>query len=190
MLGALTWDRGDDLLRAWRKLDKDGWVDALDAQYTWLPVGKLGSTSNMNMVQLALTVIALEDLGKSKKLALSALRDYRRKTRGMHNGAYLALYLLSGNAVGRADVVTELRETLIDMPAAEVPWEGAQIVKRTSVMPVLRREVSDWAWKVPPTRELVLTPDSHPSTSKTYTRADWLFAYWLARAAGELSPGP
>ena len=188
MLGALTWDRGDDLLRAWRKLEKDGWMDAIDAQYTWLPFGKIGSTSNMNMAHLALTVIALEDLGKSKKLAMSALRDFRRKTRGMHNGAYLALYLLSGNAVGREDAIDELRDTLLDMSAAEVPWEAASIAKRDGILPIERREVSDWSWKVPPNRELILTSDSFPSATKTYTRADWLFAYWLARAAGALSP--
>ena len=27
-----------------------------------------------------------------------------------------------------------------------------------------------------------------PHPTATYTRADWLFAYWLARAAGSLKP--
>ena len=143
----------------------------------------------MNMVQMALTVIALEDLGKSKKRALAALRDFRRKTRGRHNGAYLALYLLSGNSIDRGEVVDELRETLIEMPATEIPWADAEVVTRSEYVRVERRPVNVWAWKLEPNREELLSEASHPDPSKSYTRADWLFAYWLARAAGELDPG-
>ena len=187
-MAGLAWDRGEDLAGHWKRLDKDGWVDALDAQYTWFP-SKITHASNMNMVHLGLTVVALEDTGKAKKYALSALRDFRRKTRGWHNGAYLALYLLSGNAIDRREVVEELRETLLDMSPLEVPWEGSVVVKGSGRVPIARRPVNVWAWKLEPDREEVLTAASRPDPSKTYTRADWLFAYWLARAAGELAPG-
>ncbi len=189
VLGGLVWDKGDDLQRAWKKLDKDGWVDALDAQYTWLPA-KVTDASNMNMVQMALTVIALEDLGKSKKYALAAMRDFRRKTKGRHNGGFLSLYLLSGNAVYRDEVADELRHTLLEMPPTEVPWLDAEIVTRSGYVPMERRPVNVWAWKLEPNKEQLVTQASRPDPSKTYTRADWLFAYWLARAAGELNPGP
>ncbi len=189
MRAALAWDRGDDLLRAWKHLDKDGWVDALDAQYTWLPA-KVTHSSNMNMVQMALAVIALEDIGKSGKYSRASLRDFRHKTRGRHNGGYLALYLLSGNAIDRGDVVDELRATLLEMPPDEVPWVGSQIVDRSGYVPMARRPVNVWAWKLEPDREELLTASAVRDPSRTFTRADWLFAYWLARAAGELNPGP
>ena len=44
-------------------------------------------------------------------------------------------------------------------------------------------------WKADPWREEVDLEVAVPSRMTTYTRADWLFAYWLARAAGELDPG-
>ena len=37
---------------------------------------------------------------------------------------------------------------------------------------------------------IIDNPTPAASNATTNTRADWLFAYWLARAAGELSPGP
>jgi hypothetical protein len=47
-----------------------------------------------------------------------------------------------------------------------------------------------WAWKNDPFRAEWGVERATPSREKTYTRADWLFAYWLARAAGALDPGP
>lgn len=187
MLAALIWDKGDDLLRAWKKLDKDGWQDALDAQYLWLPA-KVRSASNMNMTQMALTVICVEDLGKPKKLALSTMREFRRFTRGRQNGGYLALYLMSGNGLYRDEVREELRQTLTDMPPYERGWADTEVVKRFDLVPIARRQVVDWAWKVESISEQLITSASRPDPDMTFSRADWLFAYWLARGAGELAP--
>ena len=53
-----------------------------------------------------------------------------------------------------------------------------------------RRPVNVWAWKLEPDKEELRGPSAVRDPSRTFTRADWLFAYWLARAAGELDPGP
>lgn len=189
ILGGMAWDPGDDLPAAWKRLDKRGWIDALDSQWTWADL-PITSASNMNMVHLSLLVIALEADGKPKRHAMAAFRDFRRKTRGWQNGAYMACALLAGQQVDRDDTVEELRDTLLSMRPEEVPFEGARKVTGHARKPIEVRPVNEWMWKVDPYREELDRETAIPSPTKTYTRADWLFAYWLARAAGELDPGP
>lgn len=190
VLAGMRWSGDRDLADAWSRLCDDGWDDAVDAQHTWVG-GKALSASNVNMAHLALLVLALEDTGKAKRNALEAMREFRRATRGWHNGGLLACALLAGVAVDRDAMVEELRETLLDLPAGEVPWVGGQPVERGMPVPLERRPVSVWTWKQDPDRELVAAPDMRLDPERTFTRADYLFAYWLARAAGELAPdGP
>lgn len=189
VLSALRWSGDRDLAVAWSRLCDDGWDDAVDAQHTWVG-GKALSASNVNMAHLALLVLALEDTGKAKRNAMEALREFRRATRGWHNGGYLACALLAGVQVDRGAMVEELRATLLAMPATEVPWVGGQPVERGKPVPLERRPVSVWTWKQDPDRELLAMPGMRPDPERTFTRADFLFAYWLARAAGVLDPAP
>jgi hypothetical protein len=171
-----------------RHLHKEGWDDAVDAQHTF--VGEpVTSASNLNMIHLALVCLALDSKGKPQRNAMAALRELRRKTRGWMNGSYLACALLAGQQVDRPHTVAELRETLSSLTADEVEWVGTVQFERREPVPLSMRPVNVWAWKqsafvMEMGRE---TARRHPS--RTFTRADYLFAYWLARAAGELDPG-
>jgi hypothetical protein len=185
----LRWSGGQDLLDAWRKLDKKGWVDAVDDQNTWLKAVH-NTASDWNMIHHALLVLALDDDGKAKRKAMAALRDLRRNSRGWENGSYLGCALLAGQQVDRDESVSELREALLRMPAAAGPFLGTRVVTRGSLVPIERRPVNVWQWKQNPFREEVGREEAVEDPSTTYTRADFLFAYWLARAAGELDPDP
>ena len=181
------WNDAQDLWDAWKRLDKKGWVDALDAQWTFLG-DTVSSASDRNMIHLALLCLALDAQGKPQRYAMAALRDLRRSTRGWQNGAYLACALLAGQQVGRAETVEELRATLLGMPADEVPRVGTSKVERDRPVPIERRPNGEWLWKSSSFYEEVGRETSAPDPSRTFTRADYLFAYWLARAAGELDP--
>ena len=185
----LRWSGGQDLLDAWRKLDKKGWVEAIDDQNTWMKAVH-NTASDWNMIHHALVVIALDDDGKAKRKAMGALRDLRRNSRGWENGSYLACALLAGQQVDRDDSVSELREALLRMPAASGPFLGTRTVTRGSLVPIEHRPVNVWQWKQNPFKEEVGREEAVEDPTNTYTRADFLFAYWLARAAGELDPDP
>ena len=142
------------------------------------------------MAHLALLVVALEDQGKAKRNALTALHDFRRMTRGWHNGALIATALLAGQGVGRDESVEELRETLLEMPPQEVPFVGTKVVERSDVVPLPDRPIGVWTWKQN-VHQMELGRETATLDPRiTCTRADFLFAYWLARAAGGLDPGP
>ena len=189
VLAGAKWGGLQDLWEAWRRLDKDGWVESLDDQNLWVDSFK-SQASDWNMTHLALLVIALEGDGKPKRRTMSALRDMRRKTRGWQNGSYLACALLAGQEVDRDDTVAELREALLSMPPDEGPFLGTRIVKRSGIVPLARRPVNEWAWKQRARLEELGRETADLDPSVTFTRADFLVAYWLARAAGELDPGP
>lgn len=176
------------LVDAVRHLHREGWDDAVDAQWTF--VGEpVTSASNLNMAHLALLTLALDAKGRPQRNAHAALRELRRKTRGWQNGGYLACALLAGQRVDRDDMVRELRGTLAAMPADEVEWTGTQKVEHDRPVPIALRPASVWTWKQSPFEMEVGRVPGRKSTTRTFTRADFLFAYWLARAAGELDPG-
>ena len=177
-----------ELDHAWAKLRDDGWVHALDAQYTWFG-GHVTTASNLNMVHMALLVLATVNEPRVQKNVARALRDLRAKSRGWQNGGFLSMALLSGQAPDRPAMVEELRQTLTDMP----PGEQAMIYVAQQfdgpIVPVWMRPNDTWQWKVE-SSHVPLSPElAVPDPVRTHTRADWLFAYWLARAAGELDPG-
>jgi hypothetical protein len=113
----------------------------------------------------------------------------RRKTRGWHNGGYLACALLAGQQVDRHRTVAELRETLLSMTSDEVEWVGTAKVERDAPVPLPLRPVNVWQWKQSAFEMEVGREGGRRHPTRTFTRADFLFAYWLARAAGELDPG-
>lgn len=178
-----------DLWDAWRRLCDKGWDDAIDGQQTWVG-GKVLHASNVNMAHHGLLVVALLDEGKAKRNAMAALREFRRALDGHGNAGLIAMALLAGQQVGRDESVAELRRTLLDMPAQEIPWKGTWIEERSGPVPFERRPVNCWAWKQNANREEMGRETAVLDPKDTFTRADFLFAYWLARAAGELVPGP
>jgi hypothetical protein len=185
----LFWAGGQELLDGWKKLGKKGWVDAIDDQNAWIKAVH-NTASDWNMIHMALVVLALDDDGKAKRQAMAALRDLRRNSRGWQNGSYLACALLAGQQVDRHETVAELRETLLRMPAEAGPFLGTRIVETSRLVPIERRPVNVWQWKQNPYKEEVGREFAVEDPTNTYTRADFLFAYWLARAAGELDPEP
>jgi hypothetical protein len=172
---------------AWAKLREDGWPSAIDAQYTWLG-GRITSATNMNMVHMALLVLATVGEPRVRENTERALRAFRDKSRGWQNGGYLAMELLSGTAPDRGDMVEELRQTLIDMPPGEQALNDGQRDGGV-IVPIWMRPNDTWQWKID-SSQVPVTPMASVDPKRTFTRADWAFAYWLARAAGELDPGP
>lgn len=173
---------------AWAKLREDGWPSALDSQYTWLG-GRITSASNMNMVHMALLVLATVDEPRVRENTERALRAFRDRSRGWQNGGYLAMGLLCGMGLDRADMVEELRQTLIDMPPGEQALNDGQR-DGGAIVPIWMRPNDTWQWKIDSSQVPANPGRAVPDPKHTYTRADWAFAYWLARAAGTLDPGP
>jgi hypothetical protein len=174
---------------AYDRLTKDGWASAVDSTYTWLRTPLLDA-SNLNLVHLALATLALDGYGKGRANAKHALRDLRRRTKGWMNGGCLACYLLAGEGEGRGGVIDELRETLASMPASEVEVVSTRRLPSRGPVPPGRRPIADWMWKTSSFVEEHGRETGTPRTDRTFTRADFLFAYWLARAAGALGPAP
>ena len=86
-------------------------------------------------------------------------------------------------------MVEELRQTLTDMPPGEQSMIYVAQQFDGPIVPVWMRPNDTWQWKVE-SSHVPLSPElAVPDPVRTHTRADWLFAYWLARAAGELDPG-
>lgn len=188
ILAGATFSGDPELWEAWRGLCRRGWDDAIATQHTWIG-GRVTHASNLNMAHQGLVVVALLDRGKARRNARAALREFRRVTRGWSNGGYLAMGLL-GEALDPDDAVPELRRALLDQPAQEIPWKGTWNVERKRVVPFASRPVNVWAWKQDPDREEVGREVAVLDPTRTFTRADFLFAYWLARAAGAFAPGP
>lgn len=173
------------LQRELARLLEDGWHRALPEQFTWLQ--DLQAPSSVNMSMLALLVLRLHPRGVVAGQALEGLGRLRAATIGWWNAGFCACALLGGLEHRRSWAVDELRAVLHAMPEDEVPparWSE----RRERVLPnIVQRGPTHWAWK----DELGLWRDVAPGTppgTVSHTRADWLFAYWLARAAGELDP--
>jgi hypothetical protein len=142
------------------------------------------------MNHLALVVVALEGTGRARSNAMEGLRALRRKTKGWQNGALLGLFLLAGGDYDKADAAAVLRGTLLAMRPEEVEWKGTTIAVQRGIVPIERRPVATWMWKNPSNEEEMGYEYAVPHPDRTVTRADWLFAYWLGRAAGHFTPGP
>jgi len=162
------------------KLDEAGWRRALDNQQTTFT--HLMTNSNVNMACLALTAIRLTSGSSAARRGLESLRA---ASRGWWNGGIQAMYLIGGGRNRRA-AADELRVSLHAMDTSEIP--PAQEVERKlrRITSIKERGVSNWHWKRNVNRLRYAAPGSPPHPTLTYTRADWLFAYWLGRAAGVL----
>jgi hypothetical protein len=171
------------------RLDKRGWDDALPSQFTFLPDAVHGS--NVNMVSCALLPITLS-LGKGGRyahLARKGMRTLRAATVGWWNAGLCALYLLGGLQDDRWNLRAEFRVTLHDMPDERKPRRLVRAwYERDKVAPIWMRQVSSWHWTNDVTWFHQWAPAGEPGAWLDWTGADWLFAYWLGRAAGEFTP--
>ncbi len=171
------------------ELIRKRYPQALDDQHTW--VRPALTASNVNMTHVALLAIRLwaRD-GKAQHHARKGLEALHRATRGWWNAGYCACQLLGGIAGGRRPgIIAELRAVLHIMSEREIPKRDIAEWTVRRIATIREREGHhNWAWKsrLNLVRKPVKGSPDHPTM--TLTRADWLFAYWLARAAGELKP--
>jgi hypothetical protein len=174
------------LPQAESRLRRDGWYAALPEQHTFL--SPLVNASNVNMANLALLTIALYGGPDDHSRARRGLDALREATVGWWNAGFCACQLLGGVWKDRDNILGETRRVLHDMTELEVPpgAEGIQDLDRITTVAEKGPQGWTWADNVRRLRTWSPWPDGVPRT--TTTRADWLFAYWLARAAGELQP--
>jgi len=170
-------------------LAKKGWDDAVAEQFTFIR-GRV-TNPNVNMATLSLLVLALSPNAKTR-LGLwvgQGMRKLRHATVGWWNAGICACYLLSGRLPRvRGQLLGEVRATLHGIPDREEPRILVQQYKIREVAPIWQRQPSSWYW----TNEVdwfhIWKPGGKLSKRVYWTGADWLFAYWLTRMAGELIP--
>lgn len=167
-------------------LDKDGWPEALAEQHTWLDAQM--SMTNVNMIHLGLLSIALFGNDKARHNARRGLWSLRKATRGWWNAGYCACQLLAGQKRAEQEILDEARVVLHVMTEDEIPPARGTYRRFRRIATARERGVVDWAWKIEVDEGNLAAPGSPPHPTKTTTRADWLFAYWLLRAAGYLRP--
>lgn len=186
VLGAATLNPGDETLRNLaRGMLGDGWPAALDDQHTFVPSAI--TSSNVFMTVISLLVIARVEHEDARQQAGRALGKLRRATVGWWNAGLCACFLVAG--MDHPDVVAEVRATLDAMPEDPTPPVGTQILNEDEIVPIrFRTRITGWAWKEDVKRRHAAPVDAPPNPNVTFTRADWLFAYWMARGAGKLRP--
>ena len=171
-----------------RRLEKKGWREALAAMWTGLRVHMSASNSNMGMC--ALTAIRLWSTDKkTRKYSKEGCIAIRRSSVGWWNAGLCACALLGDINFDESRIVPEIQVTLHMMYERERPYRKRrkQWTSRYRPATIRERGVTDWSWKSKVDQMRI--PDvSSGLDDKTYTRADWLFAYWATRAAGYLRP--
>lgn len=166
--------------------DKEGWDSALEHQLTWLQ--QTVNSSDVNMVALGLTPIALSTRRtKEARFARKGVEKLRAATVGWWNAGTSAMFLISGHR-NRRDLADEIRVTLHRMPDGEHPRTLVRDFKRRAVAPIDQRQPSAWHWTNNVRHFHIWEPGGALGPEVMYTGADFLFAYWVARAAGALYP--
>ena len=167
--------------------DRQDWDVALSEQLTYARFTI--TNTNANMVTLALTTLAWGSHGSAAHRARMGMRALRKATVGWWNAGICAMNLLARSGWDERELLGEVRATLHAMPeSGAVPARSQQWHERR-VVPIQHRSiVSGWSWKESTTLYVHPDPAAGASTKRTHTRADWLFAYWLTRAAGHLRP--
>lgn len=182
---SITTDQG--ILWRFNQLKKQGWRGALS--HMNINAGAWRSASNINMVHTSTLAILLHATdARTRSQAFAGMNQLSRVSRGWWNGGMLAMQLLAGITVERRAIEDELRVVLHMMSEDERPPARFEIHEYARIATIRERGVYDWAWKARGTRARIGVPGSGKHPSLTYTRADWLFAYWLAREAGALKP--
>lgn len=174
--------------RALRRLDKAGWDEALPGQNTELPA--LVNSSNVQMITIALLVIARSNQrgGRPAHYAKKGLLALRRATVGWWNAGLCAMQLLGGMHGDKGPLRGEFRATLHGLPDREQPRRLVRAWKARKAAPIWMRQPSSWYWTNDVTHHHEWAPATELGPTVVWTGADWLFAYWLGRAAGEFTP--
>lgn len=178
-----------DLLRkvVRRLCDKEEWDRALSEQHTFF--ASFLSNTNVNMVTLSLLALALSAEGNASYRAGMGMKVLRRASVGWWNAGICACYLLGNSTMDRRPLIGEIRATLHAMPEQDAPPARYQRWLEREIVPIQHRSiVSGWAWKEAVCLRVTPQPASPLDPNLTNTRADFLFAYWIARAAGALQP--
>jgi len=189
ILAAAELNPQDGRLRAMlARLDRKGWDEAIPDQHTF--VASLVNSSNVNMVTCSLLSIAmsLEGGGRYAHYARKAMRTLRAATVGWWNAGTCACFLLGGLQDGRDTLVGEVRATLHALPDEERPRRLVRDWRARKVAPIWMRQISSWYWTNDVTWHHEWAPAETHGPWVYWTGADWLYAYWIARAAGTLQP--
>ena len=177
-----------DCARALRRLDQKGWDEALPTQNTEL--SSLVNSSNVQMVTISLLVIAMsaQRKGRPAHYAKKGMVALRRATVGWWNAGTCAMYLLGDMHGDKRTLRGEFRATLHALPDREMPRRLVRAWKANKVAPITMRQPSSWYWTNDVTHHHKWEPAEKLGDRVIWTGADWLFAYWLGRAAGEFQP--
>jgi hypothetical protein len=175
-----------DLQHAVGRMDMDGWDGALREQHTFLQ--DIVNGSNVHMVSLSLLALALSPRARIAASARDGMLAIRNATVGWWNAGICACFLLGGLTRDRVRLLGEIRATLHAMPGKDVPRALLDKHVVDHVVPIWERGPSSWHWTNDVRWRHVWKLGGPESPFLTNTGADWLFAYWLARAAGELKP--
>jgi hypothetical protein len=169
-------------------LGRRGFDDAVANQFTFVQ-GRVTSP-NVNMVAISLMVLALTPNARTK-LGIwigKGMRAIRHATVGWWNAGICSCFLLSGAiSPSTPQLLGEIRATLHAMPEREEPRILVEQYRARKVAPIWQRQPSSWYW----TNDVAWFHIWKPGGTLGgvyWTGADWLFAYWLARAAGALVP--
>jgi hypothetical protein len=179
-------DPSDDLRSAVDRMRRDGWSRAMREQHTWS--AGLVNASNVNMVNLALLSCVLHGDEETKADARHGMQDLRDATVGWWNAGFTGCQLLAGYLRRREEILGETRAVLHEMPLEEVFPGREWHMELDRIATISERGIQGWAWSDSVRRLRSWEPLPAGAPRETSTRADWLFGYWLARAAGELRP--
>ncbi len=174
--------------RALRRLDQKGWDEALAHQNT--QIAATVNSSNVHMIAIALAVIgrSAQRDGRPAHYAKKGMRALRRATVGWWNAGTCACFLLGQMPNDTPRLRGEIRATLHRLPAAEEPRTLVRVWRARRAAPIDQRQVSSWYWTNDVTLHHEWKPAAKLGPEVIWTGADWLFAYWLGRAAGEFTP--
>lgn len=170
-----------------RDVQRDGYRDAMVQQHTGIRQHLSASNVNMTCMALATTAFLASD-GTSRRNARSALMQLRRATRGWWNGGHCACHILADLRYDRRATLDELRVVLHTLTEEEIPPRDFIVREISRAATAPERHPSHWSWKSLATKVRIKTAGSPPHPTISHTRADWLFAYWLARGVGQLKP--
>lgn len=170
-------------------LGRTGWELAIANQFTFLP--SRVTSPNVNMVATSLLVLA-QTPNAQGRLGLrigKGMRAIRKATVGWWNAGICACFLLSGSiAPERGRLLGEIRATLHGLPDREQPRQLVRQFRARKIAPIWQRQPSSWYWTNDVASFHIWKPGGELSDFQHWTGADWLFAYWLTRMAGELIP--
>lgn len=174
--------------RALRRLDQKGWDEALPTQNT--EIADLVNSSNVQMTMISLLVIAMSNQrgGRPAHYAKKGLVALRRATVGWWNAAFCAMCLLGDMPGDKRTLRGEFRATLHGLPDREMPRRLVKQWKAKKAAPIWMRQPSSWYWTNDVTHHHQWEPAERLGPRVVWTGADWLFAYWLGRAAQEFIP--